>query len=325
MAATSRKGANTARKRNALGRGLSALMSATAVEVDFTEDEQAAPETVTQPSIGTARQGLRYLPLIDLAANSSQPRQNFNDEEIDQLADSIKQSGLLQPILVRPLPEPAIGAKFEIIAGERRFRAAKKAGLAQLPVIVKDLDDREVLEVAIVENIQRSQLNPIEEAMAYRRLKEEFSLSQEEIAKTVGKDRATIANTMRLLKLTPKMQDSLVSGALSAGHARALLGLADQSLAESLGAKVLRDGLSVRATEELVRSYSGDGPRGPKKGDKSKRSKGSTSTSSELEERFRRALGTKVKVEINSKGAGELRISFFSQDELDKLIEILNA
>ena len=338
-----KKGANPALGRKALGRGLSALMSSSAVQVDTSIGNRSvgntalaeAPEegsgtTVAGRSYNAELQdeplegGLVYLSIDQLQANPDQPRQRFSEEEIAELSASISRTGLLQPILVRKVSGGAGAlASYQIVAGERRYRAAKEAGLTKLPVQVRQLDDREVLEISIVENVQRAQLDPMEEAVAYQRLKVEFGLSQEEIAETVGKDRATVANALRLLKLSSDVQAALIEGKLSAGHARALLGLSNEKAQAAAAKRVLLGGLSVRATEELVRRLSatsnGDVPA------RKKKPTPGTPAVTQLEERFRRALGTKVQLSLARDGSGELKISFFSEEELEKLLELMNA
>ncbi|MCL4139258.1 UNVERIFIED_CONTAM: hypothetical protein GTU68_027887 [Idotea baltica] len=273
-------------------------------------------------------EGLIEVTVSSLIANPNQPRQFFSDEEISELAQSLKKSGVLQPILIRLATDSKDSSetKYEIIAGERRYRAAKKAGLTRIPALLRELTEREVLEVSIVENVQRSQLNAVEEAQAYARLLTEFELSQEEVATTVGKDRATIANSLRLLKLSPKVQDMLISEQLSAGHARALLMLDTKAEQEKAAKRIVDNLLSVRATEQLVRDAKAAKPT---KSNSSKTSSKSNSSAAiqrqALEERFRRALGTKVALRLNSKGAGELKISFFSHEELEELLEVVEA
>ena len=244
------------------------------------------------------------------------------------------QSCVLQPILVRPLSSLSESnaneeQSFEIVAGERRFRAAKRAGLAQVPVLVREFTDKEFIEVSIVENVQRSQLSPIEEAEAYHRLHSEFELSQEEIAKTVGKDRATIANSLRLLKLPTDIRTLVAEGKISAGHARALLMIEDAAAQLALADLIVRDSLSVRVAEQYARAggltveeQAGKVSQLAKSGQKAKSDNPEVVA---LEERIRRALGTKVKLLLGPTGSGELKISFFSNEELEKLLELFNA
>ncbi|MFN8390460.1 MAG: ParB/RepB/Spo0J family partition protein [Bdellovibrionota bacterium] len=344
------KGANIARRKNALGRGLSALMSPTAVAVEVppqfggipqgmpTSEGSAlrrpaphAPVDEAAPSAPSAKEGpleggLIYLSIDRVQANKAQPRQTFAQAEIDKLSESIKNSGLLQPIVVRRRAgEMGPLASYEIVAGERRWRAAKQAGLLKIPALLKQLTDKEALELGIIENVQRSDLNPVEEALAYQRLANDYGSSQNEIAQTVGKDRASIANSLRLLKLPTEVQQLLIAGKLSAGHGRALLMLESEGDQKALAEQILREGLSVRQTEHLA-------GKGPKNGTQT--AAGARGAAAEkplspsqtaLEDRLRRALGTKVKLSVDAGGKGELKISFFSAAELERIVEKLQA
>lgn len=351
------KGANIPRTRNALGRGLTALMSASQVavplmpqhksggsgealsqslEIDKTEFNRALNAERLASATATTEileDGLLWLETSRLVAGSGQPRQNFDQSEIAKLSESIKKSGVLQPILVRRL-ETGPKGNFEIIAGERRFRAAQLAGLEKVPVILKHITDREALELGIIENVQRADLNPIEEALAYQRLANEFSASQSEIAETVGKDRASVANALRLLKLAKEVQDKLVKGSISAGHARALLGLEQAEKQLQLAQKIEAERLSVRETEELVNSLKTgllkDLQPATSEQPASKRSSSRSKTKAEisLEDRLRRALGTKVRVSIQEDAQGvrgEIRLSFYAKPDLERIIERLES
>lgn len=271
-----------------------------------------------------AQEGLLYVPIDRVFPNKAQPRQHFPQEEIDRLADSLRKTGLLQPILVRrraaeqgPLPT------YEIIAGERRWRAARQAGLAKIPAIQRQLSDREALELGIVENVQRSDLNPIEEALAYYRLAEEFGANQSEIAEKVGKDRTSIANSLRLLKLSEEVQRMLVDGMLSAGHGRAILAAASPAEQRVLADRIVTEGLSVREVEQIVSVDRGRHRQSRSRSDE----KGGHSDpqTTALEDRLRRGLGTKVKLRLSTDGQGELKISFFSQGELESLLDRLQV
>jgi len=317
-------------------------MSSAAVSVDFASRENAARslevvdggrtdshETAVQSAQASEQVlegGLMYLSLDRVYPNKAQPRQHFAPQEIETLAESIRTSGLLQPIVVRRRAGEVSGqlATYEIIAGERRFRAAKQAGLVKIPALLRQIDDREALELGIVENVQRADLNPIEEALAYKRLGDSFGASQAEIAEKVGKDRASVANSLRLLKLTAPVQELLIKGELSAGHGRALLGLENAASQLALAERVVKEGLSVRATEQALKSPA-DGltPRSTVKRNPSLQSQEANIAA--LEERFRRALGTKVKLSLDAVGKGELRVSFFSSAELERLLEKIGA
>ena len=281
-------------KRPALGRGLSALIPS------------AAPPVVRE------RETTRPLEMdIDLLTpNPSQPRQHMDETRLDELAQSIRGHGVIQPILVR-----TVGGRTEIVAGERRWRAAQRAGLLKVPVVYREIADDKMLEVALIENIQREDLNPIEEAQAYRRLTDELHLSQEAIAEGVGKDRATIANYMRLLKLPAEVRNDLASGSLSMGHARALITLPDDNAQRRVARDVIARGLSVRETEAMVRhEMTPPIPPPPKRIDPNTRA---------AEDKLKVALGT-THVRIVRKGqGGRIEIDFAGEEELHRLYETL--
>jgi ParB family chromosome partitioning protein len=308
-----------------LGRGLSALISTQPAAPVVVAPQQEPASNVDTPVIGhdsTARAsaekgGVTYLKLSEISANPEQPRSHFSDQEIRELSESIKALGVLQPILVRPF-----NGAYQIVAGERRYRAATQAGLEQVPVLIRDLSERETLEIALVENVQRQGLNPIEEAQGYQRLIEDFSLSAQEVAERVGKDRASVANIVRLLKLPPVIQEMLKDGRLSVGHAKAILTVKEPVAQIGLANKIIAENLSVRAIEAIVsREVVFDAP---KKGG----AKADTSASSneplypELEERLRNVLGTKVTIHRSRKG-GKIELHFYSDEELDRLIQLL--
>jgi ParB family transcriptional regulator, chromosome partitioning protein len=279
-------------KRPALGRGLSALIP------DATPTRDAPTE----------------IDLDLLEPNRFQPRVQFDEDRLAELAQSIRTNGVIQPILVRKTART-----YEIIAGERRWRAAQLAGLLKVPVVVKDVPDERLLEVALVENIQRENLNPIDEALAYQRLGQEFGLTQDAIATAVGKDRSSVANFIRLLKLPVKAQQMVASGALQMGHARALLAIEGDSRLLALAQQVVERGLSVRETEHLVRQASSPPapsvPPPPAAPDVHTR---------HAEERLRLALGTRVRIARKAKG-GRIEIDFVSEDELQRLYEQLTG
>ena len=290
------------------------------IDLEPEEVSQNLSEKITEGSIGPEG-ALLSISLDRIVPNPNQPRQTFADSEIDSLSESIKISGVLQPILVRRRKGgEAAGGSFEIVAGERRFRAAKQAGLLRVPAILKQLSDKETLQIGIIENVQRENLNPIEEALAYDRLAKEFDETQEDIAKSVGKDRASVSNALRLLKLPGELQDLLRSGQLTAGHGRALLMLPTEEAQRELAKEILGEKLSVRAAEQLAQTRSAASPK-----NKLKRKKLPASTKPpttlELEERIRRALGTKVSLQVDKNYKGELRISIYSRAVLDTLLE----
>jgi ParB family chromosome partitioning protein len=286
-------------KRPALGRGLSALI----------------PVASPPPAPPEARAAETHKPSevdIDLLRpNPRQPRMQIDEPRLDELAQSIRSHGVIQPILVRRAEN-----HFEIVAGERRWRAAQRAGLLKIPVVVREVTDDHLLEMALIENIQREDLNAIEEAQAYQRLSEEFRMSQEAIAAAVGKDRATIANYIRLLRLPVEVRNELASGVLSMGHARALLSLADDSAQRRVAREVVSRGLSVRETEALVRRESTPAvPPPPRKIDPNTRA---------AEDRLKLALGTRVRI-VRRGTAGRIEIDFGNEDELQRLYEQLTG
>lgn len=274
--------------RQALGKGLGALIP-----------EKALPEVA-------GRTVFHVCGIEEIQPNPFQPRKVFRDSQLQELAASIREKGVIQPLVVRRK-----GDGYELIAGERRWRAAQKTGIKEVPIILRDVSDSEMLELSLIENIQRENLNPIEEAEAFKVLLEQFHLTQEEMGKRVGKDRTTITNTLRLLKLPPEIKQSLADGAISMGHARAFLSLDAVEKQRMALRKVLSAGLSVRQTENLVRRL------------RSKRDRAPVNKQEwdPLIEELQRALGTKVK--IVGKGRGRIEIEFYSPDELDRLINLL--
>jgi len=280
--------------RKALGRGLGALLSS-----DRTIDLGAEPSEVDLDSI---------------VPGPMQPRINFDEAALESLAESIKTHGIVQPLLVR-----RHGDGFELIAGERRWRAAKIAGLTRVPVLVRDVTDENVLEIALIENIQREDLNPIEEAQAYKRLIENVGLTQEALAIRIGRDRSYITNYLRLLKLPPDLQQLVIEGRLSTGHARTILGLSQADVQRRLARQVIEDGLSVRATEILVQKATADRPpravRATQTVDPNIRA---------AETKLRRALGTQVRiVHMGGDGRGKVEISFYNAQDLDRIYDLL--
>jgi ParB family transcriptional regulator, chromosome partitioning protein len=296
-------------KRPALGRGLSALIP----------DAPAAPP----PSPPTATPAPRETPLeadLDLLApNPFQPRVHFDDAKLEELARSIRSNGLIQPIMVRPVKAGTPGpVKYEIVAGERRWRAAQRAGLLRVPIIVKDVADEKLLEVALIENIQREDLNAIDEALAYRRLVDEFHLTQDDIAVAVGKDRSSIANYLRLLKLPFDVQKEVASGSLTMGHARALLAIEQEEALRRAARNVLAARLSVRETEALVREITNPAP----KAKPTPEAPQSDPNTRAAEEQLRLALGTRVRI-IRKGNGGRVEIDFVSEDELNRIYEYI--
>lgn len=293
-----------AEKRPALGRGLSALI----------------PDSASPPTRSTVDRDRPPVELdIDrLVPNPRQPRTVIDDLKLDELSQSIRANGVIQPVVVRKskTTAPAGGDQYEIIAGERRWRAAQRAGLLKVPVVVRDVPDDKLLEVALIENIQRENLNPIEEAQAYRRLADDHRLSQDQMAVAVGKDRATISNYMRLLKLPIEVRNDVAAGSLAMGHARALLGLSDDAAQRRLARETVSRGLSVRETEALVRRESEpSAPAEPARPDANTRA---------AEEKLRLTLGTRVRIVRKGKG-GRIEVDFVNEDELQRIYEQLTG
>lgn len=313
--------------KSVLGRGLSALISSP-VPIQPQREEPIAVQGLVgnlavqnqnDAASDSSSSGPRFLQIEALVNNPAQPRQEFKEAEIIELAESIRALGVIQPILVRPAKGEA--SKYEIVAGERRWRASKLAGLKQVPCIIQDLDDRETLEIALVENIQRSDLNPVEEAKAYQRLMEEFSLSQEEVAQRVGKDRASVSNFIRVLRLPSSVIELLREGKLSMGHAKAILTIKEPNAQISLAKKVINENLSVRALETIVSRVVVLDTNQATKPKKSKIAGEQINPFPEVVDRMRNSLGTKVIVKHHNSGRGKIEIEYFSEQELDRLVE----
>ncbi|MEI6073946.1 MAG: ParB/RepB/Spo0J family partition protein [Verrucomicrobiota bacterium] len=294
----------------ALGRGLGALLAGSPA----TPARAVAPgaASVSQPDSG---ERVQRVPLGRVRPSPLQPRKSFSDEALKELADSIREKGVVQPLIVRER-----GGFFELIAGERRWRASQLLQLPEVPVIVREADDRDVLELALIENLQRENLNAIEEALGYSQLAEQFRLTQEEIALKVGKSRAAVANATRLLKLPASIQGFIRDGRISVGHAKVILGLASEKDQQQTAERVVKDGLNVRQTEGLVAKVQSRG---------TKSTVGKIiavvpvdSNIGRLEEKLREKFGTKVHLKY-AKGKGAVEISFFSDDELQRVLEIL--
>jgi len=288
-------------KKRALGRGLDALLGMAA---------GPAPDAATAPNAAAGDQ-LRMLPVDLIQRGRYQPRLDIKPEALQELADSIRAQGVVQPVVVRPLPD---GSRFELIAGERRWRATQLAGLQEIPAIVKDVSDRTVMSIALIENIQREQLNPLEEALALQRLITEFEMTHQEVSEAVGRSRAAVSNLLRLLDLAPAAKRLLEEGRIEMGHARALLSLPSGAQAE-LAERVAAEGLSVRATEKLVRSYAAGGARketaAPLRSDPNIQ---------HLEGQLADRLGAAVSIQHGARGDGKLVIRYGSLDELDGIL-----
>jgi len=290
-------------KRPALGRGLSAL-------IPGAQTQQNSPPT-------PIRRDYFECAIEDVHPTADNPRQRFDEQKLAELAESIKNQGLVQPLVVRKRSD-GDGGGFWLIAGERRWRAAQRAGLKSIPVVVKDVQAKDAYELTLVENLQREDLNPIEEAEAYQRLSAEFGYTQEALAQRVGKDRATVANSLRLLKLPQKVRNLVAGDELQMGHARALLGLEGDAAIERAAARVVQKQLSVRQTEEFVRRERGD-----VKPKKAAEAPASTASTRDLETKLERHFGTKVRLVQKTAQAGKLELDYHSLDQLDSILDKL--
>ena len=275
----------------------------------FTEQGIADKENVSRETL---------IKISRIEPNEGQPRKSFDEETLKELADSMKEYGILQPLLVKRK-----GGNFQIIAGERRWRAAKMAGLKEVPVIVREYNKQQSVEIALIENVQRADLNPIEEALAYQQLMQEFGLKQEEIALRVSKNRATITNSIRLLKLAEPVQQLLISGEISSGHARALLGLEDKEQQIALASQIIEKGLNVRQVEKLVKMMTK-----PQKDEKEKEESEEKDLSfifRDLEEKMKGIMGTKVMIHQKDKNKGRIEIEYYSASELERIVELIET
>jgi ParB family chromosome partitioning protein len=301
----------------ALGRGLSALLGGAQVPGKPPPESAALATVATITPAATTDSGERVerAPLGRIRAGPLQPRKDFAPETLRELADSIREQGIVQPLIVR-----SRGDHLELIAGERRWRAAQLLGLSEVPVIVREADDRAALELALIENLQRENLNPIEEAHGYTQLIEQFDLKQDAVAAKVGKSRAVIANALRLLKLAPAIQDYLREGRLSVGHAKAILGLDSERQQHLAAERVIKEGLNVRQTEGLVAKLQARSAGQAKAGPTSPLPPDAHIT--HLETRLRERLGTKIHLRY-ARGKGVVEISFFSDDDLERILQIL--
>lgn len=317
-----------------LGRGLDALLARKeppkpAAPAAASAAPPAVPAGVaSEPAAAPAPESpLRTIPLSQIRANPFQPRQEFRPEELADLEASLRVNGLLQPITVRPAPN---GQGYELIAGERRFRAATRLGWTEIPALVKPVDDKTLLTLAMIENLQRADLDPIEEADGYQRLIDEFALTNQEVADVVGKDRSTVANALRLRQLPASVRRMLQDKQLSAGHARALLPLGTERAIVDLARETAQNGLSVR---EVERRVAAGRPQPPAAGKKTSPTNDSASTPPgasgavvrQLEEKLRRKLQTGVTISLTAKDKGEVRIAFFSNDDLERVLELLGV
>ena len=300
-----------------LGKGLDALIpnKAGGPSKEPAKKTRSAVVKKDEPTEKDNPAAERLVKISSVEPNLNQPRRHFDEDALLELSESIKQYGVLQPLLVSDKKD-----YFEIIAGERRWRAAKMAGLKEVPVVVKEFTDQEIVEISLIENIQREDLNPIEEAMAYKRLMEEFHLKQDEIADRVAKSRTAVTNSMRLLKLSSKVQEMVIADMISAGHARALLGISDEALQETTAMKVFDEKLSVRETEKLVKNLVS-----PAKKVKTERNTAEDAIYESLEEKMKGIMGTKVSIQRKKNNKGKIEIEYYSRDELERIIDLFES
>ena len=296
-------------KRNGLGKGLDSLIPNKAEKTLKTNEQK--PE-VNKTDEKTSETGEILVKINQVEPNREQPRKDFDEDSLMELADSIKQFGILQPLIVQKKKD-----YYEIIAGERRWRAAKLAGVKEVPVIIKEYTDQEIVEISLIENIQRENLNPIEEAMAYKRLLEEFNLKQDEVAERVSKSRTAVTNSMRLLKLSSRVQQMIVDDMISTGHARALLAIDDEEQQYQLANRIFDEKLSVRETEKLVKAL-----KNPKKEIKKEKLE-HTFVYQNIEEQMKNIIGTKVSVNAKANGKGRIEIEYYSEKELERIYDLI--
>lgn len=295
-----------AKAARGLGKGLDSLIPV------------AAPQAETKAAEAKKEDGAQgtYVKITKVEPNREQPRKNFDEDALQELADSIKQYGIVEPLIVQDRK-----TYYEIIAGERRWRAAKLAGLKEVPVIVRNYTEQEIVEISLIENIQREDLNPIEEAQAYKRLLTEFNLKQDEVAERVSKSRTAVTNSMRLLKLCDEVQQMIIDDMITTGHARALISIEDAEQQYTIAQKVFDEKLSVRDVEKLVKNLN--------KPEKAKKEpitdKALEAVYQDLEEKLKQSLGTKVAITSKGAGAGKLEIEFYTHDDLEKLTELLTG
>lgn len=295
-----------AKPARGLGKGLDLLIPNVVGEAKNKKETNSG-----ESESGKAAETIVKITMVE--PNRKQPRKNFDEDSLQELSDSIKQVGLIQPILVQDRKD-----HYEIIAGERRWRAAKMAGLKEIPVIIRDYSDQEIMEISLIENIQREDLNPIEEAQAYKRLLTEFHLKQDEVAERVAKSRAAVTNSLRLLKLNDRVQQMVIDDMISTGHARALLAVEDPEEQYMLAQKIFDERLSVREVEKLVKKL-----HVPEKEKKKPESNIMQVLYQDIEDKLKQRLSTKVTVSSKGEGSGKIEIEFYNHEDLDRLLEII--
>lgn len=294
-------------KKTGLGKGLDALIPSGSKTIPPRKENEYS-EKIQE------KDGVQELKISEVEPNRQQPRKNFDEDALLELTESIKQFGIIQPLVVQKK-----GDHYEIIAGERRWRAAKKAGIKKVPVIIKEYNPQEVMEISLIENIQREDLNPIEEALAYKRLLEEFQLKQDEIAEKVSKSRTTVTNSLRLLKLDDRIQQMVIDDMISTGHARALLALENKEEQYAAAVKIFDEKMNVRDTEKLVKLLQN------KKPEKPKEEPANSFIYKNIEEKIKAILGTKVKVDHKANNRGKITIEYYSNEELERIVEMMES
>lgn len=310
-------------KKNGLGRGLDALFpDKSPVSKESVRKMAVKAEKKTQTAVktnGNKKEAdsklAKMVKITSVEPNLNQPRKKFDEDALMEMSESIKQYGILQPLLVSDKKD-----YYEIVAGERRWRAAKLVGLKEVPVIVKEFSEQELVEISLIENIQREDLNPVDEARAYKRLIDEFHLKQDEIAERVGKSRTAVTNAMRLLKLSEKVQQMLVDEMITAGHARAILAISDKEKQESVAMKVFDEKQSVRETEALVKKILA-----PPKEKRTQESSAEDAIYESLEEKMKTIMGTKVQIHRKKNNKGKIEIEYYSKDELERIIDLFES
>ena len=297
--------------KKGLGKGLGNLIP----ESDKEAQKTKVVEKVVEKKVIVKEPAETIVKINEVEPNKNQPRRTFDEDALLELAESIKQHGVIQPLIVKKRDK-----YYEIIAGERRWRAAKMAGLKEIPIVIKDLSDQEIMEVALIENIQREDLNPIEEAQAYQRLIKEYNYKQDELAERVSKSRVAVTNSMRLLKLDERVQKMIIDDMISAGHARALLAITDSEKQYTIAMKVFDEKLSVRETEKLVKNLVS-----PTKKEKTERNTAEDAIYESLEEKMKGIMGTKVSIQRKKNNKGKIEIEYYSRDELERIIDLFES
>lgn len=318
-----------AKAKRGLGKGLGAFFGDEVVQEVVRDqvsekkefgDNENRDNPIVQKKDEDKELGEIFVKISKIEPNHEQPRKDFKEEQLQELADSIRQYGVLQPLLVQKK-----GDLYEIIAGERRWRAAKIAGIKEIPVVIREYGKQQAMEIALIENVQREDLNPIEEAIAYQRLMQEFHLKQEEIAERVSKNRSTITNSMRLLNLVPEVQQMLMEGLISSGHARSLLALSEPEQQILLAERIIRDHLSVREVEKAVKILGKASKEKKKEKEKEKEDEALELVFKNLEERMKSVVGTKVNINRKDRSKGKIEIEYYSEAELERIVELIET